>query len=1426
MLIACGPGKAVPPDPKRPTQLQATLGYASPFEYSETSGLPLGPKASDYTLEQLEPLLKDRYPELFSALLAQYDDPTRTDDEPTKTTVRVLESYSRDYPIFLKNERIFLPSADGVLVSQSPVVTATTLQDSHCNSTHVCEQFKDTVAHPEAPKVLLLLGWTVEVAGPVSTQGQSLVIVSELFRNNTHPIKTRPTLYLGARPLTGTDPRQTYGGRPGRKAGAFILYTNVVDGLDVDAAGQPGEDGDNGKDVLLKDGKLPQHQVVTYPDGTWSLKCAVNLVAGDIIQKQTPGGNGGKAGSSAEVLVNYVTMQQRFSTPELTSSRAPTAWECFSKPGLSCSDPRCNLNPSNAVCDYLSEADSDKCGDGIDNDADGLIDCGDPSCAENRYVSGCNKTWRHPTTVEATPEACRDGFDNDADGRVDCMDNTCAGNLSCGGEASEEACRDGLDNDRNGLPDCEDFKCSQFIACGQDSMPTTGLEEASTAACANRLDDDADGLMDCADPECVYNPRVTACGGERTLKQCTDGVDNDGDGARDCGDSNCQNNPYVKVCHPYTFNFLREARTTSCQDGIDNDGDRFKDCADFQCRNSELATPVCGVFENTLAQCGDGVDNDGDGTADCDDMNCKHNPFFGDLLCRGMVQTGHTQVASPIIRAANHAVPTSQPVSLKANGAPGGRGGTAGKPIITSHTARRGGYCDYYDTSCSQSVTRECVLEGRLPNGTTGMGSSGAKISQKRLGSHRRVDMLRTLLSPNQWLADTASANALFKRGQHKQAAFLYMEGLMRMYGALAREQIHCDATPTDLVQKLLLRNTCTTIARNTLRMGYLSQGMDYFGTPPSPQLNPRDTFQRLEERFNRTFELLQHSRTRYLQLANAELTTTVLQAQQQSLQTDIEAGRLELAAQDHRLTNAQQAYDAVQAALTAKEQELQAKYQEMVTVKTGPTESILAPLGSIIGTVGGAILRVYAGQVADQALGALGSIFETSFKTTFLGEAQKKDLSKLSEAEKLALNLEKGELFSFLKSILLSAAGSAPVMAAAKEASSGYLKDLTSGFSFSSTVVQGAVDRSIPEAAYKKAVGEYAELKINLEKARRELAAVKLDKQAMALRIRSAESSKQSISDYLTYNGALATANRLLLGRQEYNNSVALAEELTALYWKLMRQAQYAFLPFDHGTGVLIPNPGWEPTDIHMLNYTEMKLRYENLKAAFNHFSGSSVTHYRRVVGDPFVPATPVDLKWLSSLGLSQTSARLYRVQVSASEIRSAAGLSNLKNHRIRDVRFNIVRNDGTTATAPVGFVVRDGTDHFVVGPPTLTSPPKLLDFDLVTRDLYPTGSVRSALHYQQIDLCTSAPPPCSLADLSTCRTGFETQPSELPDVVETCSINRGTSSVPDSATSVTFFDRSLVGEWVLVLPESSYGALGPIQAVELEFVAVGGNF
>jgi hypothetical protein len=90
------------------------------------------------------------------------------------------------------------------------------------------------------------------------------------------------------------------------------------------------------------------------------------------------------------------------------------------------------------------------CNDGIDNDADGLVDCADPDCATKPACA-------------MQSEICTDGIDNDADGAIDCADMDCAGSPACSMQL--ENCSDGIDNDGDGAIDCADEKCAGAPAC-------------------------------------------------------------------------------------------------------------------------------------------------------------------------------------------------------------------------------------------------------------------------------------------------------------------------------------------------------------------------------------------------------------------------------------------------------------------------------------------------------------------------------------------------------------------------------------------------------------------------------------------------------------------------------------------------------------------------------------------------------------------------------------------------------------------------------------------------------------------------------------------------------------------------------------------------------------------------------------------------
>jgi hypothetical protein len=86
--------------------------------------------------------------------------------------------------------------------------------------------------------------------------------------------------------------------------------------------------------------------------------------------------------------------------------------------------------------------DTSTCGNGLDDDADGLTDLEDPGCTE---VGDANE--RDPALE------CDDGVDNDGDGRVDAG---AGGDLGCQSpkwRTEAPACQDGLDNDGDGRVD-------------------------------------------------------------------------------------------------------------------------------------------------------------------------------------------------------------------------------------------------------------------------------------------------------------------------------------------------------------------------------------------------------------------------------------------------------------------------------------------------------------------------------------------------------------------------------------------------------------------------------------------------------------------------------------------------------------------------------------------------------------------------------------------------------------------------------------------------------------------------------------------------------------------------------------------------------------------------------------------------------------
>ena len=302
----------------------------------------------------------------------------------------------------------------------------------------------------------------------------------------------------------------------------------------------------------------------------------------------------------------------------------------------------------------MDRAETD-CGNGMDDDGDGLADCDDADCADDPLCSGA--------------ENCTNGVDDDGDGAVDCVMGNEDSDCPCGPESlADRNCEDGVDNDGDGLtdgddPDCAMEDCTNGIdddgdgaidcetgnedsdcPCGDESTAAGNCDDgvdndgdgltdgddpdcAAAEDCANRIDDDGDGLIDCQpgmeDPDCPCGPESLAD------MNCDDGVDNDGDGLPDMEDPDCleedctngvdDDGDGLADCEmgmedPDCPCGEESDAQGNCSDGVDNDGDRLTDGDDPDCS---------GAVEG---DCSNGVDDDGDGAADCQDSDCVEDP--------------------------------------------------------------------------------------------------------------------------------------------------------------------------------------------------------------------------------------------------------------------------------------------------------------------------------------------------------------------------------------------------------------------------------------------------------------------------------------------------------------------------------------------------------------------------------------------------------------------------------------------------------------------------------------------------------------------------------------------------------------------------------------------------------------------------------
>ncbi|MCO4769105.1 MAG: hypothetical protein KDA24_03690 [Deltaproteobacteria bacterium] len=307
------------------------------------------------------------------------------------------------------------------------------------------------------------------------------------------------------------------------------------------------------------------------------------------------------------------------------------------------------------------------CGDGIDQDCDGVDATGDVD-GDTYIDADCGGDDCDDSDASINP-----GVDGDADGSNVCDDcddadpNNFPGNL--------EICADGIDQDCSGADDDGDSDNDGYVSdvcIGGDDC-----DDTNAAVFPGAFDQDGDGYDICddcyeiaGDTEALINPdEEEVCDGlDNDCDGVTDNQDADGDGfvndacfgGEDCDDADPTINPQADAdgdgfhacidCDDATDTIF-PGGTEICGDGIDqngtgsdpvgdDDGDGYDsevcdgdDCDDNDANANPGATEICDGVDLDCDEVTTTVDNDGDGFfdvacggTDCDDDAISVHP--------------------------------------------------------------------------------------------------------------------------------------------------------------------------------------------------------------------------------------------------------------------------------------------------------------------------------------------------------------------------------------------------------------------------------------------------------------------------------------------------------------------------------------------------------------------------------------------------------------------------------------------------------------------------------------------------------------------------------------------------------------------------------------------------------------------------------
>jgi len=250
------------------------------------------------------------------------------------------------------------------------------------------------------------------------------------------------------------------------------------------------------------------------------------------------------------------------------------------------SDVKGNPAPSNSLLSALWDGlggtlPTYQCGDGIDNDGDGLVDLQDPGCS--------NAGDDNETDEPAPTTQCNDGVDNDGDGVID---------------LSDPDCLNAQDDDESTPPPCGDVTTETVIRddWGDGYCADVTVVNESCETVVWQVTVAIDGTVDN-----LWNGQYT--GGSGAIQVQGDGW-----------------NSELAVGQSTSFGFCanrdQPPATYQCSDGVDNDGDGLIDLADPGCANAEDNDESNGSSAGATAEV---KIVDDWGTGYCADVTIKNN---------------------------------------------------------------------------------------------------------------------------------------------------------------------------------------------------------------------------------------------------------------------------------------------------------------------------------------------------------------------------------------------------------------------------------------------------------------------------------------------------------------------------------------------------------------------------------------------------------------------------------------------------------------------------------------------------------------------------------------------------------------------------------------------------------------------------------